>query len=145
MEEASSLQERKFASNKARKERLLFGAAADQEILVLNLWFHQHSRRRRETGSIVSFFFYFFWVAVSDQRDRAWRRGTGTHIARCLFARDQSKNKRERKNKKSDGRHLRQISEDYKIIIKSFTTISGAFFFSTLFSLVFFFGTHMFS
>jgi len=38
MEEASSLQERKFASNKVKKESLFFGAAAaDQEILVLNL------------------------------------------------------------------------------------------------------------
>jgi hypothetical protein len=35
MEEASSLQEIKFASNKAKKESLFFGAAADQEILVL--------------------------------------------------------------------------------------------------------------
>jgi hypothetical protein len=69
-----------------------------------------------------------------------------------LFARDQSKNKkRERKNKKSrgtfesDGGHLRQISENDEIIIESFTTISGAKFISTLFSLVVFLGTHMVS
>jgi hypothetical protein len=79
------------------------------------------------------------------------KKRTGTDISRCLFARDQSKNKRERKNKKSrgtlesDGGHLRKISENDKIIIKSFTTISGAKKFFTLFSLVFFFGTHMFS
>jgi hypothetical protein len=36
MEETSSLQDRQFASNKAKKESLIFGAAADQEILVLN-------------------------------------------------------------------------------------------------------------
>jgi len=37
MEEASSLQGRRFVSNKAKKESLFFGVAADQEILVLKL------------------------------------------------------------------------------------------------------------
>jgi hypothetical protein len=64
---------------------------------------------------------------------------------RAKTKRGREKTKKSRGTFESDGGHLRQISENDEIIIESFTTISGAKFISTLFSLVVFFGTHMFS